>query len=82
MTRNQNLLCLDLTLILEKLNKINIRVKQPVGNVRNFGFYMSSYLSVTKHVNKILSAGYYTLKQMNNVKHRLDTDIKKILTHV
>jgi hypothetical protein len=70
---------------LDKLSPINIKVGDeqitPVTNVRNLGFIMSNNLSVTRHVNKVLSAGYYTLKQINRVKHRLDTDTKKILTH-
>jgi hypothetical protein len=69
---------------LGKMEDITVRIGEDeirhVQSVRNLGFYMSSTMSVRKHVSTVCSSSYFTLKKLNRVKHYIDADTKKVLS--
>lgn len=71
----------------QQLNKLDLPMTikvcgediKSVDCVRNLGFYMDSQMKNDKHINKIVSTAYLTLRNIRAVRYKLDLDTTKIL---
>ena len=68
---------------LAKISDISIKVGsmkiQPVGEVRNLGFFMDRFLKNSSHINKLSAAMFHSLRNIKRIQNKLDFDSTKTL---